>query len=312
MNLFNDTLETLQADLARKRKLEAVLDSLCTEKNNLVDEEQRLAATLRKEQRDVRAMEGVSLSSIFSAITGNKDERLNKERMEAHAAALKHDAAVHRLERVESDIKDTLAEIDRLSGAGERFNAAVSSRLEEIKRSGGHDARRVYDLEERIGYLCAQMREIDEAISAGNAAIDQILSIEESLGSARSWGTLDILGGGFISGMVKHSHLDDAQNKVEHLQYLLSRFRTELSDVSIRADLQIQVDGFLRFADYFFDGIIADWAVLDRINESQGQVENVKCQVHSIMGNLVSMRESIELEINKLRQELGRVATESR
>jgi len=35
--------------------------------------------------------------------------------------------------------------------------------------------------------------------------------------------------------------------------------------------MQVNVDGFLRFADYFFDGLFADWAVLDRINQSQEQ-----------------------------------------
>lgn len=312
MNIFNDNLKALQAEVARKRKLEAVLDSLFTEKDRLVAEEQELAAILRKEQRDVRAMEGVSLSSIFSTILGNKEERLNKERMEAHAAALKHEAAVRRLERVERDIKDTIAGIDSLSGAEEKFNAAVSVRLEEIKRSGGHDARKAYDLEERIGYLCAQIREIEEAVCAGNAAVDQILSIEESLESAEGWGTFDLLGGGMISGMAKHSHLDEAQYKVEHLQYLLSKLRTELADVSINADLQIHVDGFLRFADYFFDGFIADWAVLDRINESHEQVANVKSQVYSIISNLINIKGNTELEIKRLREQLSDLATGKR
>lgn len=312
MNMFNDNLEALQADVARKHKLEAVLESLYSEKDKLTAEEQELAEILRKEQKDVKAMEGVSLASIFSAIRGDKEERLSRERMEAHAAALKHDAAVRRLESVERDINDTLTGIDKLSGAEEKFNAAVSARLEEIKRTGGQDARKAYDLEERIGFLHAQIREIDEAIDAGNMAVSQILSIEDSLGSAEGWGTFDLLGGGIISDIAKHSHLDEAQYQVEHLQYLLSRLRTELADVRINADLQIQVDGFLRFADYFFDGLIADWAVLDRINESQEQVANVKSQVFDIISNLTGMKGAAEREITDLRQKLGKLATESR
>lgn len=69
-----------------------------------------------------------------------------------------------------------------------------------------------------------------------------------------------------LSDMVKHSHLDEAQQRVKYLQVQLRRFKTELTDVTIHADIQVSIDGFLRFADYFFDGLFADWAVLDKIN----------------------------------------------
>ena len=43
----------------------------------------------------------------------------------------------------------------------------------------------------------------------------------------------------------------------------------------ITADLQVTVDSFLKFADFFFDGLFADWAVLDHINQAQSRVETV-------------------------------------
>ena len=68
-----------------------------------------------------------------------------------------------------------------------------------------------------------------------------------------------------MADLAKHSRLDDAQESVEYLQSQLRAFRTELADVTISADFQVNIDGFLRFADYVFDGIFADWAVLDRL-----------------------------------------------
>ena len=78
------------------------------------------------------------------------------------------------------------------------------------------------------------------------------------------------MGGGLIADLAKHSRLDDAQASVEYLQSQLRAFRTELADVTISADFQVNIDGFLRVADYVFDGIFADWAVLDRINQVPG------------------------------------------
>ena len=91
-----------------------------------------------------------------------------------------------------------------------------------------------------------------------------------------------------ISDMAKYSHMDEAQRRIQSLQRTLSRFRAELADVSIQADLQLQVDGFLRFADYFFDNIFTDWAVLDRIRRSQSQMEQAERSVQTILSRLDS------------------------
>lgn len=92
-----------------------------------------------------------------------------------------------------------------------------------------------------------------------------------------------------FADLAKHGHLDDAQSSVESLQSQLRRFKTELADVTIDADFQVSIDGFLRVADYFFDGIFADWAVLDRIHQSQDQVQDTRNQIHSVLSHLQTM-----------------------
>ena len=104
---------------------------------------------------------------------------------------------------------------------------------------------------------------MQEALIAGNAALSCADQILFQLNSAEGWGTWDLVGGGLLSDLAKHSHLDQAQASVETLQSQLRRFKTELADVTINADIQVSIDGFLRVADYSFDGIFADWAVLE-------------------------------------------------
>lgn len=308
MQNFSNELEALQAEVVHYHKLEVMLQSLYTECGRLGAEEREYAKIREKEQRDVDALERVSISSILSAIRGNKDEKLSREQKEAHAAYLKHEAAVHRLRQCEEEIRRTKDEIARLSGCEERFRAAVERRLSQLKRSGGAAAQKAYDLEEKISYLTAQKRELDEAVSAGEKASYQIDFIESSLSSAEGWGVFDMLGGGMLSAMAKHSHLDEAQAQVEQLQYLLSRFRTELADIRISADLGIQIDGFLRFADYFFDGLFMDWMVLDKINKSQEQVASTKSEVYAVLQNLHQLGGELEREILSLRKQLEALA----
>ncbi|MBR6638209.1 MAG: hypothetical protein IKK96_05060, partial [Lachnospiraceae bacterium] len=71
----------------------------------------------------------------------------------------------------------------------------------------------------------------------------------------------------------------------------------ELADVKISADVHISIDGFLRFADYFFDGLIADWTVMDKISQAQSEVESVKRKVENMLSRLEGMRSTAERKV---------------
>ena len=110
------------------------------------------------------------------------------------------------------------------------------------------------------------------------------------------------MGGDLIADLAKHDRLDQAQEMVEQLQVELRRFKTELTDVSIDAEMQVKLDGFLLFADYFFDGLFADWAVMDHIENSQKQVSQTRQQVEEVLASLESRRDAVERHYNALAQ----------
>ena len=62
------------------------------------------------------------------------------------------------------------------------------------------------------------LREVKEAVVAGETAIRSLQAAKEKLDSARNWGILDILSGnkgGLISGFIKHSRVNAAQNCID-------------------------------------------------------------------------------------------------
>ena len=132
-------------------------------------------------------------------------------------------------------------------------------------------------------------KEIREARLAGQEALDCLNRAAESLKSAGNWGIVDMLGGGLISTFVKHSKMNNADALVQQARSALKRFQKELTDMENVAEFHIETGDFLSFADYFFDGIIADWLVQSRINEARTQVENARQKVMYIMGQLNSL-----------------------
>lgn len=132
-------------------------------------------------------------------------------------------------------------------------------------------------------------KERNEAILAGERALDSLRAARDELNSAGNWGIVDLLGGGLISGLVKHSKMSNAQNYMEQAKWNLQNFSRELQDVNMVHNLNLELGDFLTFADFFFDGIVADWLVQDRINETKRQVEDAIRHVETILGQLRMM-----------------------
>lgn len=289
-------LGMLHDKLMRKAKAQSMLQELSRQLPGLREEEQRLSAALKKENADVERMEQGGLTAMFYELINKRGEITDREKAEAYAAAVRHSAAARQLEAAEHDCGSLKAELEGLSGIEEEYAEAFAAKEAELKARDPERGARICALEEKLDFLRGQEREIDEAAAAGGTVLEQIASIEAELDSADGWGTLDLFGGGFISYMEKHSSLDEAQEQINELQVLLQKYNSELADVKIEADVRAQTDDFLRFADLFFDGLFADWAVLDGIHDSQSQILAVRGKVEDVQNKLEGMKKSVSAE----------------
>jgi len=129
-------------------------------------------------------------------------------------------------------------------------------------------------------------REMQEAIVAGERALSSLRSAHEKLNSAGNWGIFDMFGGGLFSTIMKRSKMSDAQNLMENAKSDLLRFQRELKDVNIPLDLRMEVGSFLSFADFFFDGFVADYLVQTKISDAKSQVSDAIYKVERILNEL--------------------------
>ena len=51
-------------------------------------------------------------------------------------------------------------------------------------------------------------------------------------------------------------------------------------------ELNVEIDGFLTFADFFFDGLLADLLVQSKISDAKQAVDNAIFRVDSILARL--------------------------
>ncbi len=129
-------------------------------------------------------------------------------------------------------------------------------------------------------------KEIREAIAAGERALSSMRAAQNSLDSARGWGILDMFGGNLITGLIKHSKVSDASRYVDAARRDMAYFQNELQDIQDLQGLDIRIGDFLTFADFFWDGFLADILVQSKINDARRKIADAINRTESVVRKL--------------------------
>lgn len=160
--------------------------------------------------------------------------------------------------------------------------------LKDEKRRKIDETERTYKMNRE-----GQIIEIREAIKAGEQALVYLNNAKKELSSASNFGIADMLGLDFIGGLGKHMKIDSAQREIERAKNQIAVFQRELKDVSALQEFQIDIGGFLTFADFFFDGLIADWFVQSKISQAKKQVDTGIGNINTILSELRRMEREV-------------------
>ena len=313
MNYYDSELQRLQSEIMEKQRTDAKLSDLFLQQSDLEKRTDELEKIMRKEQDDVDRLNGRSLTAFFYRATGKMGEKLTKEEAEAYAAAVKYDAAKNELQAVNNDIEYCQRRLSELQDCEQQYEKVLKEKTEQIKQSGVPEAGRIMQIENEIAFLENQQKEIQEAINAGNQAFYIAQKILEDLNSAKNWSTFDLMGGGLIADMAKYDKLNKVQDQIQDLQNSLRGFRTELADVTerISGNLYVEIEDFLHFADYFFDGLFTDWMVYDKINDSRNRTMQTSDQIQKLLGQLNEMDNDLCSKKDNLKEELKQTVLKS-
>ena len=198
MRKYDERLEELRQQIARKNSLEGILKTLRVQKQELEEKVSELEAIMIKEDADVQKLEGRSLASFYYTIIGKKSHLLDKERQEAYVARVKYDTVAKELEAVKADLESSEREFHSLRWSEDDYQQALKEKAKAIRLAGGLKAEKVIELEETILYIENKKKELKEAITAGKRARSIADQIIFHLDDADKWGTLDLVGGGIF------------------------------------------------------------------------------------------------------------------
>lgn len=300
---INAKLVVIQGELRKKAKYEVQLEDFNKELETIEETLSQLRILFESEKKDVEKLELIGLTNLFATLFGNKEDKLSKEKQEMLTVQIKLEESEKTKMEIENAIKELHDKLLNLQNAEDEYQQLLLDKERAIKVSGSPFAAKLFELSEREGVVQAYIVELDEAIAAGDRVKHALVDVRNSLEKAANWGTFDTLGGGMISDLVKHQHIDDANNSLHQAQTRMRQFQKELLDVQEQAKLSVDISGMLKFADFFFDGFIADFMVLGKINQSLEQTRNHQMKVNDILLKLKAQAEEKRIEIEKIQKE---------
>jgi hypothetical protein len=257
---------------------------------------QSMELMLSKEQKDVETLEREGLTTMFRKFIGDREEKLEKEREEYLKASLRFNELYKSVELIRFELDLLSKKEQNKEGVERRIVILMKDREKELLQLNDKAAEELKGIHQQSDRLHAYEVEIGEAYEAGSIALEYIRGAENSLVEAQRWGQRDMWGGHHRgAGHLKHQAIDQARNMAHQSRHALIRFGNELRDVYKDQQLQFNIDieEFGRFTDVFFDNLITDWMVQQKINKS--------------LTNVSSTRQQIEAIVMQLSQELGQI-----
>ena len=263
--------------LEKLRKQQATIESQI--KHTEVDIE-NYERDLKEARKKLNKLEGFSFVNVFRTWTGKQQELL-EERMDVIATK---ELKLIEAQLMHEDLKDDLVDtIYKINAINEPYLVDQIKQLEQkiqiyyMANNPTIAAKLDENIEQQ--YLVQQLlTEIHEAIAAGKEAQHKLVEAAQALHKAKDYSTWDtFLGGGLIATALKHEKLDKSNSYLHSAQIALQRFQNELLDIQEmkHGTLEIDTDGFVKFADYFFDDIFSEWSIHSKISTAMDQITRV-------------------------------------
>lgn len=109
------------------------------------------------------------------------------------------------------------------------------------------------------------------------------------LNKSRSWGILDIFGGGLFTTLIKRNNMKEAQSSMNTAKALMGQLRYQLQGIDEYIEFEIEDSSLYTIFDYLADGFIADFLVQSKIKKAKEEVESALYSLSNLKERLSRM-----------------------
>lgn len=272
--------ETVQR-IVHLEKVASQLDTTKEELESARNEETLLERKLNRELAEIERLDGLSTKGLFYKILGSKEEQLEKERQEYLELSLKFEDVKNSIQILEYEVNLLEGKLNSRDDLKKRLENLKQERENEIIQSDPSLRSQLLHISEELEAQYRFRQEIAEAVEKGTICNHLLAQIIKHLKKVRNWGQWGHKDR--YHRHIKREAVDRARNLAFQVKHQLNLFESELQDLNKRAQIQLDVDTFENFTNFFFDNLITDWIMQQQVSRALSTVSSSRKQVASIL-----------------------------
>lgn len=304
MNSLAEEIRKLLEDQQILKKVQDRIVQIVPEIEQMRKDLIPLDQQVQKEYADVENLEKLGLKTMFYKVLGSKETQMEKERQEYLQASLKYDQVKKSLELLEFEYNLLKKKIDALPAIEKRLDELSKQQELELMNMQGNAGLELKKIYAQIETQQRMIIDINEAVKAGSTALQSLDNVIAGLQQAHNWGQWDMSGRNPMSNHLKYTAIDKAKDWAYEANRQLKIFEKELLDVyrRIPEDFQLHLDSFNRFIDVFFDNLITDWIIQQKIHNALNNSLNTRDKVTRMVKLLESEKPKVDKAIADLNE----------
>lgn len=258
---------------------------------------------LNKELKEFEAIESNGLKSVFYKVLGSREEQVEKERQDYLDASLRYNEHKKSIELLEFEIKLLEKKLGNTNPLHKKIEKLKQKRENEILKTNPKLAEKLIGIAKETDQYYVYHKELKEAYVVGEKVVKSLENMVKELNKAKDWGNWDMMGRSRSAGFNKHSAIDRAKNISVWVKHELLLFNKELADVGHNdANFNLNMNNFSKFTDIFFDNLISDWIIQQRIVNALSNTVSVRDRVVLILRSLAAEVDKANLKIDQLKE----------
>lgn len=269
---------------------------------------ERLMSLLNEKYETVESLESKNVKHLFKTILGNKEAQLEMRRQEYLQVVLQFHEAKKSVELLEYELVVLKKQVSQESIIELKLEKAIKEHRADILKAHPHLSEKIITIEKEISAVSANRKELEEAKLVGEEILQKLALIIKNLDRASSWGDWeDMELSKKLEVKAKNLFVDKAMTNVYVVQILFERFEKELKDIHDHHEItgSYHFHDFGNFTEVYYNRLIADWVIKQRIIDSKQNVEGVHTNTSMIVASLVYEIKKSESYIETLKDAIS-------
>lgn len=268
----------------------------------------RLSGLLNEKYENVESLETKNIRHLFKSILGSKEAQLEMRRQEYLQVVLQFHEAKKSVELLEFELEVLKKQVSQESIIDLKLEKAIIQHRDDILKAHPQLSEKIIMIEKEISNISANRKELEEAKYVGEELLQTLSIIIKNLDRASNWGDWeDMALSKKLEVKAKNLFVDKAMANVYVAQLLFERFEKELKDIHDHHQItgSYHFHDFGNFTEVYYNRLIADWVIKQRIQDSKQNVEGVHSNTSMIVASLIHEIKKTESHIDTLKDAIA-------